>query len=457
MRNGRRFPRRADDSRRRPTPVASRVSPTEAIRAEIHELFASDGELLSVLEQVARLSVRLTFQSVVEEIVCEELGRDRYQRRRGDSPEGYRNGWHQPRTLKTAAGPVQLQRPKLRHAHAALCDQLFGANVSRTNALETLVISCWVRGLSDRDVEAMLVEVFGQDATISRTTASRICQRLRAEFDAWCRRDLSGTRIDYLYLDGSFFKMHPKARAEPVLVAWGIDTDGKPCFLGLAPGAAESTDAWRALLEDLNDRGLGAPLLVISDGGKGLGAAIEYSFSASLHQRCLVHVCRNLTAKVPAHAQGEVKRDYWAIFNQIRAEGEAAVAKARRRAARFITKWKPLYPSAVACVADNPDALVAHLLFPAEHHKRIRHSNLIERTFGETRRRTKVIGRLPGERSCLSLVWAVLDRAGRGWRGVVPTPAAVRLLQQLRRQLLDPPAPERQGGDAPADAVIPAA
>jgi putative transposase len=308
--------------------VAARVSPTEAIRAEIHELFASDGELLSVLEQVARLSVRLTFQSVVEEIVCEELGRDRYQRRREDSPEGYRNGWHQPRTLKTAAGPVQLQRPKLRHAHAALCDQLFGAGVSRTNALETLVISCWVRGLSDRDVEAMLVEVFGQDATISRTTVSRICQRLRAEFDVWRRRDLSGTRLDYLYLDGSFFKMHPKARAEPVLAAWGIDTDGHAVFLGLGPGAAESTDAWRGFLQDLGDRGLGAPLLVISDGGKGLCAAIEWGLPTSLHQRCLIHLCRNLIAKVPIHAQDQVKGDYWAIFDQIEAEGEAAVAEA---------------------------------------------------------------------------------------------------------------------------------
>jgi transposase-like protein len=271
--------------------VAPRVSPTEAIRAEIHQLFASDGELLSVLEQVARLSVWLTFQSVIEEIVCEELGRGRYERRSADSPEGYRNG-QQPRTLKTSLGPVQLQRPKLRHAHAALCDQLFGQSVTRTNALETLVISCWVRGLSDRDVEAMLVEVFGEDATISRTTASRICQRLRAEFDAWRRRDLSKAKIDYLFLDGSFFKMHPKARAEPVLAAWGIDTDGHAVFLGLGPGAAESTDAWRGFLEDLGDRGLSCPLLVISDGGKGLCAAIECSFAASLHQRCLVHVCR---------------------------------------------------------------------------------------------------------------------------------------------------------------------
>jgi transposase-like protein len=90
----------------------------------------------------------------------------------------------------------------------------------------------------------------------------------------------------------------------------------------------------------------------------------------------------------------------------------------------------------MACVAANLDALLAHLLFPAEHRKRIRHSNLIERTFGETRRRVKVIGRLPSEHSCLSLVWAVLDRASKGWRGLTMTPRALRRLQDLRRELL---------------------
>jgi transposase-like protein len=101
--------------------------------------------------------------------------------------------------------------------------------------------------------------------------------------------------------------------------------------------------------------------------------------------------------------------DYWAIFDIIEQDGQAAVAEARQRAKRFIAKWTPLYPAAVAYVADNLDALTVHLLFPAEHRRRIRHSNLIERTFGETRRRVKVIGRLPGEQSYLSLVWAVLD------------------------------------------------
>lgn len=93
--------------------------------------------------------------------------------------------------------PVALQRSKFLHAHSALCEQLLGAGVSRRNALETLIISCWVRGLSHRDIEAMLAETFGDDATISRATASRICQRLHAEFDAWKRRDLFQVTIDY--------------------------------------------------------------------------------------------------------------------------------------------------------------------------------------------------------------------------------------------------------------------
>ncbi len=435
--------------------MAPRVSPTEAIRARIHDLFEGDVDLASALEQVARLSVQLTFQSVLEEIVCEELGRDRYERRREDSPEGSRNGYQPPRTLKTTLGPVELRRPKLRGAASALCDRLFGSGVARTNALEALVVSCWVRGLSDRDIEAMLVETFGDDASLSRSTASRICSRLKAEFDAWRRRDLSAVRIDYLFVDGSFFKMHPKAKAEPVLAAWGIDTDGKPVFLGLAPGASESTDAWRGFLDDLTGRGLRPPLLVIADGGPGLLAAIEVCFGRSLLQRCLVHRARNVLAKVSKDDQDEVKRDYWAVFDRIeQPSGPKAVAEGRRQAKAFCAKWRKRYPSAVSCIEDDLDPLLAHLRFPAEHWRRIRHSNLIERTFGETRRRVKVIGRLPGEQSCLSLIWAVLDRQSKGWRGLTMTPKALRQLQDLRRELLHEP---RQREEVADDGVTAAA
>jgi transposase-like protein len=108
--------------------------------------------------------------------------------------------------------------------------------------------------------------------------------------------------------------------------------------------------------------------------------------------------------------------------------------------------------AAVACLTSTLDELTTHLRFPCEHWRRIRHSDFIERTFGETRRRTKVIGRLPGETSCLWLVWAVLDRASRGWRGLTMTPQGLRLLQDLRRQLLDPPTPIRPPiHDTPSD------
>ena len=230
--------------------------------------------------------------------------------------------------------------------------------------------------------------------------------------------------------------MHQGARAEPVLCAWGITTQGSPVLVGLAPGASEGHDPWASFLEDLVDRGLRPPLLVITDGASGLIGAVELVFSNSLRQRCLVHRCRNLLAKVPTHAQAEVKAAFWKIFDDIDGEpGDQAVAQARQRAHAFADRYHKRYPAAVACLLETLPELTCFLRFPREHWARIRHTNLIERTFGETRRRTKVIGRLPGERSCLSLVWAVLDRASRGWRGVVMTPAAVRLLQELRRQL----------------------
>jgi putative transposase len=90
---------------------------------------------------------------------------------------------------------------------------------------------------------------------LSKSTVSRICQRIRDEFTAWQSRDLSSIRLDYLFLDASHVKMHPGAPAEPVLAAWGIDTDGKPVFVALGPAGSESTDAWEDFLADLAGRG----------------------------------------------------------------------------------------------------------------------------------------------------------------------------------------------------------
>jgi putative transposase len=415
--------------------MPTRVSPTERIRGEIDALFAEDRDLAEVLEDVARLGARVILQTAVEAEVTEFLGRDRYAR--GDRARaGHRNGYSDV-TVKTTAGPVQLARPKLRGTDTAFASRLLGRHVTKTHALESLVIAGYVRGLSTRDVEASLADALGAEATLSKSTASRICAAIRDEFDGWRRRDLSDVELEYLYLDGSHFRYHDGARAEPVLCAWGITTTGAPVFLALDAAGSESHDACVAFLRDLVARGLRPPLLVITAGAPGLIGAVDQVYADSLRQRCLVHRVRNVTAKVSDADRDEVKADFWAIFDigDDIAPGDAAVAEARRRAEQFATKWRAKYPSAVACVTDDLGSLTTFLRFPREHWRRIRHTNLIERTFGESRRRVKVIGRLPGERSCLSLVWAVLDRASRGWRGVDMNPANVRLLQQLRADL----------------------
>ena len=420
-----------------------RVSPTERIRGHIDELFASGKQLPEILEEVARLGAQLLMQAALEAEITEFLGRDRYQRAAAceDARPGSRNGYREV-TVKTTAGPVQLSRPKLRGTTEAFASRLFGAHVTKTNALETLVIASFVRGLSVRDVEAALAEALGDQAAISKSTVSSVCRPIKDEYEAWARRSLDGMTLDYLFLDASFFRMHPGSPAEPVLAAWGITTDGKPAFIGLAPGSGESADAWHDFLADLKERGLPSPLLVISDGAPGLITAIEQAFPKALRQRCLIHRARNVLAKVPAGMQAEVKDAYWKLFDteDLKTQpGPQLVELIGNRITEMAARYSATYPAAMKCLLADREGLTAYLRFPAEHHHRIRHSNFIERTFGETRRRTKVIGRLPGETSCLTLVWAVLDRASRGWRGLSMTSDGLRLLQDLRRSLLEPP------------------
>jgi putative transposase len=436
--------------------VSCRVSPTERIRAQIDALFDGSVDLAAVLEQVARLGAQLVIQSAVEAEVQAVLGRARYQRRASvvDAPPGSRNGYR-PVTVKTTTGPVTVARPKLRGTHGRFVSGLFGPHPTRTEALESLVVAGFVRGLSTRDVQATLSEALGAAASLSKSTVARVCQAIKTEFDAWAQRRLDDLLLDYLFLDASHFRMHAGARAEPVLAAWGITTDGNPVLVGLAAACTESTDAWADFLSGLYQRGLRSPLLIISDGAAGLINAVDQIYPRSLRQRCLIHIARNILAKIPAHRQAEVKAAYWAIFDldPTLTPGPGAVHAAQRRIDAFATRYASQYPAAVRSLTADRDQLTSYLRFPREHWRRVRHSNFIERGFGETRRRVKVIGRLPGEPSCLSLIWAVLERACRTWRGLTMTPTGIRLLHDLRHHLLHPPTPlpTRAPPDTPID------
>jgi putative transposase len=204
-----------------------RVSPTESIRAQIDALFDGSRELVEIIEDVARLGAQLIIQTAVEAEVTAFLGRARYERVNDSSEQcnaGSRNGYQPPTAIKTTAGAVLVQRPKLRGTSEPFVSRLFGAGITKSNALECLVIASFIRGLSTRDVEATLGDALGIDGKVSKSEVSRICKAIGDELDAWNSRRPDEVKLDYLFLDGSCFKYHVGAAAEPVLAAWGAST-----------------------------------------------------------------------------------------------------------------------------------------------------------------------------------------------------------------------------------------
>ena len=254
-----------------------------------------------------------------------------------------------------------------------------------------------------RDVES-LCEQAGL-GKLSKSTASRMCEELKERFAAFRRRDLYGIQLVALFLDATFIAVRPDGPNEGVQVAWGFTEDGDRVLLAVSLGMRESFEDWQALGRDLISRGLGAPMLIVAGGAAGLTKAIEQCWPASDRQRCCVHRARNLYAKLPDRERERVKHAYWQALDEAISEHDA-----RQRLQALIDQLDTeRFTAAARCLADDLDALVVHLRYPLRHRRRWRSTNLLERSLGEAQRRTKAMGRFPGETSCLTLVWAVLD------------------------------------------------
>jgi len=404
----------------------AKIVPSERLRRELDEMLAGVAGHDDPVEAVARLGARLIMQQALEDEVTEFLGRERYQR--ADGAAIYRNGY-EPRTVKTTSGVMELERPRVRDAaELGFESHVLGKGVARTHALEALIILGFLRGLSVRDVEDLLEEALGEQV-VSKSTVARICQDTRARYRTWCERDLSAHDLVYCYLDAIYLKLRfDDEPAEGVLVAWGLTLEGQKVLLGLQLGSRESYESWLDFGRDLQQRGMRAPALIIADGAPGIWKATRELWPGAVEQRCTVHALRNITAKLPERLHREVKARYWKVLDEATS---AADAKAGLLA--LAGDYRRAYPSAMKTIDEHVDQLVAHLRFPLEHRKRTRSTNLLERTFVEVRRRTKIIGRFPGETSALSLIWAVLELASRGWRGITMTPKAVAEIERLRR------------------------
>jgi putative transposase len=385
--------------------VRRTVPPSAEIEEQIDQLLAVGvGENpRESLSELAKLGARLIIQRAVELEFDAWLGRARYERR-PEYQRGLRNGFR-PRRVQTAEGELQVEIPQVRETAEPFVSKLFprGTKLLRTEPLRAMVIGAFVRGLSMRDVES-LCEKAGL-GKLSKSTASRICQELRERFEAFKRRDLYEVRMAALFLDAVFLSVRPEGPKEGVLVAWGFTEEGERVLLSVMLGMRESHEDWLALSRDLIARGLGAPLLVVADGAPGLIKAVEQCWPASDRQHCAVHRVRNLLAKLPDRERERVRQAYWRALDEATDERDA-----KQRLEALVDELdKAGYTAAAKCLADDLEALVVHLRYPTRHRRRWRSTNLLERSLGEVKRRTKVIGRFPGETSCLTLVWAVLD------------------------------------------------
>ena len=241
--------------------------------------------------------------------------------------------------MKTAEGVVEFAAPQVRDTAEPFVSGIRQNLAGRTGALEDLAVELYARGLSTRDIEDAFTDEAGR-RLLSRAAVSEITERLWAEYEAFTTRDLSEYRIVYLFVDGIAERLRAGQAREPVLAAWGIGEEGGKVLLHLMAGSKEDTETVRAFFQDMRGRGLGDPLLVVSDGAPGIIRAIEECFPRSARQRCLAHRMRNLAVKVPT--------DLWPEF---KARASACYQAPSRAIARDLAKgiradYGTLLPSA---------------------------------------------------------------------------------------------------------------
>ncbi len=406
--------------------MQKRVPGSERTREALSDLIA--GRLSSEVgrSELVQLATRLIIEEGLEAEVRDALGRDYYERG-ATAGGGYRNGLRTGR-LKTAEGFIEYAAPQVAGGDEPFRSELRDHLKGHTEALEDLAIEMLARGLSVRDIEDAFKDETGR-LLLSRTAVSELGERLWADYQDFATRDLSEDDIAYLFVDGIAERIRPGQRREPVLAAWGFTTEGKKVLLSLMAGSKEDAETVSAFFQDMRGRGLGDPLLVVSDGAAGIIKAIETCFPRSARQRCLAHRMRNLAAKVP--------EDLWPDF---KARVQAAYQAPSRAIARdlgqgLVADYEATLPSAVACFQDDFEACIAHLRLPVTHRRATRTTNLLERLFLEERRRLKIIPNAFGEKAVLKLMFAAMTRAAERWRAVKITDFERRQMATLRTEL----------------------
>jgi transposase-like protein len=413
--------------------VKKRIPPSQGIRKEINEIMEgtikdkkSEQNPVKLLMQKGKL---LIAQEALEKEVEEFLERPYYQRDKdGKSPKGYRNGY-EPKKIKSPEEPLILYLPQVRDTKEPFNSKMKEFLKNNTEVLDKLAIEMYVRGLSTRDIEDTFIYVTG-DKILSRSSVSKITNILWQDYERFINRDLSKYEVLYIVVDAVYEAIRPYVQNnEAIMVAYGILIDGRKVLLHMELGNKESYVFCKGFFRNMTKRNLNTPLAITSDGAPGLIKAIEEIFPKSLRIRCWVHKMRNLANKVPKEIWYKIKPEIEAIRDSLSLE------EGETRLKGFGRKYQNSYPSLIRCLFDDWRALLNVLKLPYRHRRTVRSTNLIERTFEEERRRTKIIPQFLTEKSCLKLVFSVLYRAALRWQRIPMEEFEGKEINRLRKNL----------------------
>jgi transposase-like protein len=406
-----------------------RIPPSERISKEILDIIQHLSEHTSnqkLLGQLMQLSMKKLVHELLEKEIQEYIGKAYYEH--GADRTGYRNGY-KPAHLKTAEKKLMIEKPQLADSPGGFSSRLWPHLKGNTEQLEKIAVEMYARGCSTRDVEELLKDENG-NILLSKSSISRLNERLWEEYEAFSKADLSNYDVVYIFCDGVYesLRLH-KSRKEGILVVWGILSSGAKVLLSMMLGNKESYDDWLESFRDLRKRGLQDPVLGTTDGAPGLIKAFGEVFPKTLRQRCLVHKKNNILNKVPNDVASEIK----IYLNNIYFANDQE--SARKQAQDFKLKFGHIYPSAIRCFEEDFDACIELLKCPARHRRFISSTNLAERSFAEQKRRSKVIPRFFDEKSGLKLAFASLIRASQNWSKLRITFDDQIKLMELRHKL----------------------
>lgn len=331
------------------------------------------------------------------------LGTQPYER----SPErqDYANGF-KDKTVKTRLGMLDLQVPQVRG-----CDfypQALERGLRSEQALRMSVAEMYLQGVSTRKVQKITEELCV--LTISSSQVSRITSKLDSELKLWRDRKLG--KFQYMIVDAIYEKTRRDGCvvSSSVLIAYGINPDGKREVIGVSVSLSEAEVHWRSFFENLVERGLHGLEMITSDAHTGLKAALQTIFPTVPWQRCQFHLQQNASSYVTKKARkAEVAADIRDIFN---APNET---EAKRLLGLAVDKYKEKESRLAEWIGSNIDESFTVFRLPKVHRQKLRTSNLAERVNKEIRRRTKVVGIFSNEESCLRLVSAILCEIHEEW------------------------------------------